>query len=102
MADDVKSLFVYGSLMVGQPNHRHYRADALTMEPAVTIGRLYHLPMGYRAMIDVPDGRVFGEAMTFPDLAAASAAASLGERMQPPARPRQRGSVVLCLLTGVT
>jgi len=70
MAEDVTTLFVYGTLMRGQVNHDRYCADALTIEPAVTIGRLYHLPMGYPAMIDADDGRVFGEVMTFPDLAA--------------------------------
>jgi len=70
MAQDVKHLFVYGTLMSGQPNHRCYCADAVTVEPAVTTGRLYHLPMGFPAMIEADDRQVFGEAMTFPDLPA--------------------------------
>ena len=70
MAEDVKYLMVYGTLMRGQAHHNRYCADALTIEPAVTTGRLYHLPMGYPAMIEADHGRVFGEAMTFPDLAA--------------------------------
>jgi len=70
MAEDVTTLFVYGTLMRGQVNHDRYCADALTIEPAVTTGRLYHLPMGYPVMIEADDGQVFGEAMTFPDLAA--------------------------------
>ena len=74
MADDVTTLFVYGTLMRGQANHDHFCADALTIEPAVTAGRLYHLPMGYPALIEADDGQVFGEAMTFPDLAAKLAA----------------------------
>jgi len=70
MAEDVKYLMVYGTLMRGQANHARFCADALTIEPAVTTGRLYHLPIGYPAMIAAEDGQVFGEAMTFPDLAA--------------------------------
>ena len=68
MADQVKHLFVYGTLMRGQANHGRFCADALTIEPAVTTGRLYHLPMGFPALIDADDGHVFGEAMTFVDL----------------------------------
>ena len=71
MADEVKHLFVYGTLMRGQANHDHFCADALTIEAAVTAGRLYHLPMGFPAMLDADDGHVFGEAMTFRDLDAA-------------------------------
>ena len=70
MADHVKHLFVYGTLMRGQANHARFCADALTIEPAVTAGRLFHLPMGFPAMLEADDGQVFGEAMTFPDLAA--------------------------------
>ena len=66
----VTTLFVYGTLMRGEANHARFCADALTIEPAVTIGRLYHLPMGFPAMIEADDGQVFGEAMTFVDLCA--------------------------------
>ena len=65
MAEDVTTIFCYGTLMRGQINHARYCADALTIEPAVTTGRLYHLPMGYPAMIEADDGQVFGQAMTF-------------------------------------
>lgn len=70
MADRVKHLFVYGTLMQGQANHDHFCADALTIEPAVSAGRLYHLPMGYPALVEADNGHVVGEAMTFTDLAA--------------------------------
>jgi len=65
---DVKKIFVYGTLTRGMRLHDRYCGDALSIEPAVTTGRLYHLPYGYPAMFDVPDGQVFGEAMTFPDI----------------------------------
>jgi len=83
MAEDVKYLMVYGTLMRGQANHARYCADALTIEPAVTTGRLYHLPMGYPAMIEADDGRVFGEAMTFPDLASKLAVLDILEGYRP-------------------
>ena len=83
MAEEVKHLFVYGTLMRGQANHDRYCADALTIEPAVTTGRLYHLPMGYPAMIEAENGQVFGEAMTFPDLAAKLAILDILEGYRP-------------------
>ena len=83
MADHVNHLFVYGTLMRGQANHGRFCADALTIEPAVTAGRLYHLPMGFPAMLEADDGHVFGEGMTFPDLAAALRQTDLLEGYDP-------------------
>jgi gamma-glutamylcyclotransferase (GGCT)/AIG2-like uncharacterized protein YtfP len=65
---ELSTLFVYGSLMSGFWNHDRYCRDALTIEPSVTTGLLYHLPQGFPAMFDAPDGQVHGEVMTFPDI----------------------------------
>ena len=54
--------------MRGMSNHDRFCKDVLTIEPAVTTGRLYHLPYGFPAMFDAPVGQVFGEVMTFPDI----------------------------------
>jgi len=54
--------------MRGMGNHDRFCRDALTIEPAVTTGRLYHLPYGFPAMFDAFDGHVFGEVMTFPNI----------------------------------
>jgi len=54
--------------MRSMSNHDRYCGDALTIEPAITTGRLYHLPYGFPAMFDATDGKVFGEVMTFPDI----------------------------------
>ena len=64
----ISRLFVYGTLKQGMSNHDRFCGDALTIEPAATTGRLYHLPYGFPAMFDAPDGQVFGEVMTFPDI----------------------------------
>jgi len=64
----IKHVFVYGTLKEGMANHDRFCGDALTIEPAFTNGRLYHLPYGFPAMFDAPDGQVFGEVMTFPDI----------------------------------
>lgn len=64
----VKTVFCYGTLTRGMALHDRYCRDALTVEPAVTAGRLYHLHYGFPAMFDARDGRVFGEIMTFPDI----------------------------------
>lgn len=55
--------------MRGMSNHDRFCGDALTIDPAVTTGQLYHLPFGFPAMFDAPDGQVFGEVMTFQDIA---------------------------------
>lgn len=54
--------------MSGFWNHDRYCDDALSIKPAVTTGRLYHLSYGFPAMFDATDGQVFGEVMTFPDI----------------------------------
>jgi len=64
----INRIFTYGTLLSGQRNHDRFCGDALTIEPAVTTGRLYHLPYGFPAMFDAPDGQVFGEVMMFPDI----------------------------------
>lgn len=64
----IRHIFVYGTLKRGMSNHNRFCGDALTIEPAVTTGRLYHLPYGFPAMFDALEGQVFGEVMTFPDI----------------------------------
>ena len=66
MSDQVKFLFVYGTLMRGQRNHARFCGDALTIEPASTMGHLHDLLAGFPAMVE-GKGTVYGEAMTFPD-----------------------------------
>lgn len=56
----VTTLFVYGTLMRGQANHARYCTDALTIEPAVATGRLYHLPTGFPAMVEADEGGCLG------------------------------------------
>ncbi len=65
---DISKSFVYGTLLSGMSNHRRFCGDALSIEPAVTTGRLYHLHYGFPAMFEATDGRVFGEVITFPDI----------------------------------
>ena len=83
MAGEVRRLFVYGSLLRGEANHARYCADALTIEPARTTGRLYHLPAGFPAMVEATDGVVYGEAMTFLDLEAPLGKTDLLEGYRP-------------------
>jgi len=100
MADHVKHLFVYGTLMRGGANHARFCADALTIEPAITTGRLYHLPAGFPAMLAADNGQVFGEAMTFPDLAAVLGQTDFLEGFDPlrPDRSMYRRIVVPVLI----
>ena len=96
MAEHVKHLFVYGTLMRGGVNHARFCADAMTIEPAITTGRLYDLPMGFPAMIEADGGQVFGEAMTFPDIEAVVRQTDLLEGYDPlrPNRSMYRRIVV--------
>jgi len=64
----VTTLFVYGTLLRGAPNHGRYCIDALTIEPASTAGRLYDLLGGFPCMVNSVLGTTYGEAMTFPDI----------------------------------
>lgn len=65
---EIRYVLCYGTLMEGHPHHARFCGDALSIEPAVTTGRLYHLPYGYPAMFDAQNGQVFGEVMAFPDI----------------------------------
>jgi len=73
MPDRAKRVFAYGTLLRGGSNHERFCADALAIEPASTTGRLYDLLAGFPAMVSAAFGTVYGEAMTFPDIAEALA-----------------------------
>ena len=47
-------LFVYGTLKRGFWNHDRFCSQAISIEPATTWGRLYHLPAGFPAL-EVPE-----------------------------------------------
>ena len=47
-------LFVYGTLKQGFWNHDRFCSRAVSIEPATTWGRLYHLPAGFPAL-EVPE-----------------------------------------------
>ncbi len=83
MAEGVRHVFVYGTLLRGGPNHARFCGDALTIEAARTTGRLYHLPAGFPAMVEAVDGTVYGEAMTFPNLDTVLARLDLLEGYRP-------------------
>ena len=83
MPGEVTHILVYGTLLRGEANHARFCADAVTIEPASTRGRLYHLPAGFPAMVEDAEGTVYGEAMTFADLQAALARIDLLEGYRP-------------------
>lgn len=60
---DFVKVFVYGTLMTGMENHHIVVPFIADVQPAITKGLLYHLPMvGYPAMID-GSGTVKGELL---------------------------------------
>lgn len=58
-------IFVYGTLQPGEVNHRVCAADVVEAQPAIAIGRVYHLPFDYPAMTPEEPGWVQGYLLTF-------------------------------------
>lgn len=56
-------LFVYGTLMTGEPAHGLVRPWTISAEPATAVGRLFALPEGYPALLAEGGGRVRGEVL---------------------------------------
>jgi len=50
-------VFVYGTLKKGFRNHDHHCQGVLSVEPAVVVGRLYDLGVGYPAM-QIPESAI--------------------------------------------
>ena len=69
MASDSNGLFVYGTLMRDEVAHDMV-CRAETIVPARARGRLYELPAGYPALINVDDpaGFVIGELCLFDEI----------------------------------
>jgi gamma-glutamylcyclotransferase (GGCT)/AIG2-like uncharacterized protein YtfP len=66
-------VFTYGTLKPGEINHRVCAAHVVETQPAIAIGRLYHLPFDYPAMTLEEQGVVQGYVLTFsePEILAA-------------------------------
>ncbi len=58
-------IFVYGTLKRGYWNHDRFCSRAISIEPATTWGRLYHLPAGFPAL-EIPSGRILAHGTTDP------------------------------------
>jgi len=58
-------IFVYGTLKHGYWNHDRFCSRAISIEPATTWGRLYHLPAGFPAL-EIPDCRILAHGTTDP------------------------------------
>jgi len=48
-------IFVYGTLKRGYWNHDRFCSQAVSIEPATTWGRLFHLPAGFPALVIPPE-----------------------------------------------
>ncbi|MBN2162869.1 MAG: gamma-glutamylcyclotransferase [Pontiellaceae bacterium] len=55
--DQPLRIFVYGTLKRGYWNHDRFCSQAVSIEPATTWGRLFHLPAGFPAL-EMPDCRI--------------------------------------------
>lgn len=69
----VARIFVYGTLLRGERNHRIIKPFADRIEAATTSGRLFVLPQGYPGLLPGPD-TVRGECVALRDPQAALAA----------------------------
>jgi gamma-glutamylcyclotransferase (GGCT)/AIG2-like uncharacterized protein YtfP len=58
-------IFVYGTLKRGYWNHDRFCSQAVSIEPATTWGRLYHLPAGFPAL-EIPTCRILAHGTTDP------------------------------------
>jgi len=58
-------IFTYGTLKPGEINHRVCALDVVEAQPAIAIGRVYHLPFDYPAMTVEENGLVYGYLLTF-------------------------------------
>jgi gamma-glutamylcyclotransferase (GGCT)/AIG2-like uncharacterized protein YtfP len=60
-------VFVYGTLKPGECNYAAYCGHhVLEAQPAIALGQLYHLPVGYPAMTE-GDRPVYGYVLSFTD-----------------------------------
>ena len=67
---DFVSIFVYGTLRPGGPNHDRYCRGVVAIEPAIVRGRIEHLPAGY-PMLHVSAAEVLARGSSDPLAAAA-------------------------------
>jgi gamma-glutamylcyclotransferase (GGCT)/AIG2-like uncharacterized protein YtfP len=59
-------LFAYGTLQPGYPAYAQLCADqVIAVEPAIVLGQLYKLPMGYPALILRGSQPVYGHRLRF-------------------------------------
>jgi gamma-glutamylcyclotransferase (GGCT)/AIG2-like uncharacterized protein YtfP len=58
-------VFVYGTLKPGYAPHQLFCAAAVSMAAAIVYGQLYHLPLGYPALIVGGNQPVYGYMLTF-------------------------------------
>lgn len=63
--DNHLRLFVYGTLKKGFWNFDRFCTRAVSIEPATTWGRLYHLPAGFPAL-EVPEDSILATGTTDP------------------------------------
>ena len=59
------TLFVYGTLKRGYWNHDRFCHNAIDIQPATTLGRLYELPAGYPAL-EVPESAILAHGTADP------------------------------------
>ena len=61
----LKEIFVYGTLLPGEANFQQIATMVAGREAARTRGRLFHLPLGYPALMEAEEGLLHGVPLRF-------------------------------------
>jgi gamma-glutamylcyclotransferase (GGCT)/AIG2-like uncharacterized protein YtfP len=60
-------VFVYGTLQPGERGYQLCAKQAISVDPAIARGQLYHLPLGYPALAIAGNDLVYGYRLSFAD-----------------------------------
>lgn len=63
----VKQMFVYGTLMSGERNHRYFKDSIIKIETATIEAKLYHLTKYDCPTLVLGEGQTIGELVTYND-----------------------------------
>lgn len=63
----VKQMFVYGTLMSGERNHKYFKQSIIKIEPATIEAKLYHLTKYNCPTLVLGSGHTTGELVTYED-----------------------------------
>lgn len=63
----VREMFVYGTLMSGERNHKYFKDSIISVEEAKVVGTVYHIEKQRCPTIELGIGECVGELITYKD-----------------------------------